>query len=235
MRFKILATAVMTLLLVGCGNAEAVKDIKTANINETLQSTAVTSEAVTTATTAVSKTTRTETKAKVQSSASPITAKTTEKTEQTSVTEEEREIYRTQHSSALNAVKKEKAVTTEQLKAEPDNTNKTVATEAVQPVTEAEEQPDTFYGVLIDWDCSDFEDPPAHDLPCMLMDECRASGYGVDIQQSDGSWVFYMFDERGQELAWDYLRQTSRMDRLYVSVTGKWENNVIKVISLNEV
>ena len=235
MRFKILATAVMTLLLVGCGNAEAVKDIKTANINETLQSTAVTSEAVTTATTAVSKTTRTETKAKVQSSASPTTAKTTEKTEQASVTEEEREIYRTQHSSALKAVKKEKAVTTEQLKAEPDNTNKTVATEAVQPVTEAEEQPDTFYGVLIDWDCSDFEDPPAHDLPCMLMDECRASGYGVDIQQSDGSWVFYMFDERGQELAWDYLRQTSRMDRLYVSVTGKWENNVIKVISLNEV
>ena len=50
---------------------------------------------------------------------------------------------------------------------------------------------EVFRGILIDEDCSDFEDPPKHDLPCMFMDSCRASGYGLDIQQENGSWLFY--------------------------------------------
>lgn len=103
-----------------------------------------------------------------------------------------------------------------------------------ETIPETEKQYDTFFGVLIDEDCSDFEDPPLHDLPCMLMDSCRASGYGLDIQQEDGSYVFYMFDENGQNLAWDYLIHTDRMDGLYVTVTGIWEDNVIKVITLEE-
>ncbi|MCR5122655.1 MAG: hypothetical protein K6B74_09580 [Ruminococcus sp.] len=112
--------------------------------------------------------------------------------------------------------------------------------QTVQSETTAEEPPeaapayDTFYGVLIDEDCSDFEDPPLHDTPCMFMKECRESGYGLDIRQTDGSWVFYMFDENGQKLAWDYLNITQRQDGLFVSVTGTWENNVIKVISIEE-
>ncbi len=109
-----------------------------------------------------------------------------------------------------------------------------VAEGAQEETASADPQYDTFLGVLIDEDCSDFEDPPSHDLPCMLMDECRASGYGLDIQQEDGSWIFYMFDENGQELTWGYLRQTSRMDGLYVTVTGIWEDNVIKVIEISE-
>lgn len=235
MRYKIIAAAAVTLLLVGCGNAEALKDSKTAEISKSVQTTAVTSETVSTETTKASKTSEAETKAISKSKVT--TAKTTEKTERSEekATEQARELYRTQHSSASKTVKKKKSADTEQAKPSSGSTNKTVVTEAVQSITEAEEQYDTFYGVLIDWDCSDFEDPPAHDLPCMLMDECRASGYGVDIQQSDGSWVFYMFDERGQELAWDCLLHTARMDGLYVSVTGKWEDNVIKVIGLNEV
>ena len=70
---------------------------------------------------------------------------------------------------------------------------------------------EVYDGILIDEDCSDFESPPEHDLPCMLMDSCRASGYGIDIQQDDGSWKFYMFDEKGQALSWDYLTHTNRM------------------------
>lgn len=112
--------------------------------------------------------------------------------------------------------------------------------QTVQSETTAAEPPeaapayDTFYGVLIDEDCSDFEDPPLHDTPCMFMKECRESGYGLDIRQTDGSWVFYMFDENGQKLAWDYLNITQRQDGLFVTVTGTWENNVIKVISIEE-
>lgn len=115
-----------------------------------------------------------------------------------------------------------------------EQNSETAAEEVQKEILEPEEQYDTFYGILIDEDCSDFEDPPLHDLPCMLMDSCRASGYGLDIQQEDGSWVFYMFDENGQELSWDYLTHTDRMYGLYVTVTGKWEDNVIKVISLEE-
>ena len=92
-----------------------------------------------------------------------------------------------------------------------------------------------FSGILIDEDCSDFEDPPKHDLPCMLMDSCRASGYGLDIQQEDGSWLFYMFDEKGQELAWDYLIHTDRMSELYVSVTGTLKDGTIYVDKLEEI
>lgn len=109
-----------------------------------------------------------------------------------------------------------------------------------QTVTEMTEESavsesfDTFYGILIDEDCSDVSDPPFHDLPCMLMEECRASGFGIDIHQEDGTWVFYMFDQNGQDLAWEYLLQTDRENSLYVTVTGTWEDNEIKVISLAE-
>lgn len=93
---------------------------------------------------------------------------------------------------------------------------------------------ETFYGVLIDEDCSDTDEPELHELPCMLMESCRASGYGLDILQDDGSWKFVMFDENGQQTAWDYLNQTERMDGLFVTVTGRLENGVIIVESLEE-
>lgn len=139
---------------------------------------------------------------------------------------------------------------------EPTITEATIAndlpkTETVQSVKEQVESEDTtfeeseatteetvnyevFNGILIDDDCSDFESPPEHDLPCMLMDSCRASGYGIDIQLEDGSWKFYMFDEKGQELSWDYLTHTKRMNKLYVTVTGILENDIIYVEKLEE-
>lgn len=93
---------------------------------------------------------------------------------------------------------------------------------------------DTFFGVLMDECCSDIEDPAFHETNCMFMEGCRESGYGLDIRQEDGSWVFYMFDEAGQQLTLDYLEKTERVDGLYVTVTGTMENEVIKVISIEE-
>lgn len=114
-------------------------------------------------------------------------------------------------------------------------TAKASASITTTTVTEQKQESfDTFYGVLIDEDCSDFEDPPMHDTECMFMEECRASGYGLDIEQSDGAWVFYMFDDNGQSLAWEYLNFTKRDDGLFVTVTGKWEDGEIKVISITE-
>ena len=68
----------------------------------------------------------------------------------------------------------------------------------------------------------------------MLMDSCRASGYGLDIQESDGSWNFYPFDANGQDIAFNYLISTQRMDNLYVTVTGVLADNTITVINLEE-
>ncbi len=93
---------------------------------------------------------------------------------------------------------------------------------------------EVFHGVLIDEDCSDFEDPPLHETECMFMEECRASGYGIDIKQADGEWVFYEFDDKGKELAWEYLNQTSKPDGLYISVTGELKGNIIEVKELKE-
>ena len=41
-------------------------------------------------------------------------------------------------------------------------------------------------------------------------------------------------DEAGQQLAWDYLLSTERLDGLYVTVKGRWDGDTIKVISIEE-
>ena len=92
----------------------------------------------------------------------------------------------------------------------------------------------TFYGVLMDECCSDIDDPAVHETNCMFMEGCRESGYGLDIQQPDGSWKFYMFDEAGQQQTWDYINTTKRADGLYVTVTGNMENEIIKVKTITE-
>jgi flagellar basal body L-ring protein FlgH len=112
-------------------------------------------------------------------------------------------------------------------------TEKMTAEEAVSQA-ETEQQTEIFSGVLMDEDCSGLEDPPLHETNCMFMDECRASGYGLDIEQPDGSWVFYMFDERGQQLTWEYLNITTRTEGLYADVTGIRSGDIIKVISIEE-
>ena len=118
--------------------------------------------------------------------------------------------------------------------AAPSQTTTVVSTTTVTSATEQTKEYADFFGVLIDEDCSDHEDPPRHDTDCMFMEECRASGYGIDIEQEDGSWVFYMFNDNGQALAWDLLNTTKRPDGLFVTVTGEWDNGKIKVISIKE-
>ncbi len=112
----------------------------------------------------------------------------------------------------------------------------TEAAQTSEPVSTeiAEVKDEVFSGVLIDEDCHDFPNPPQHDLPCMLMYSCRDSGYGIDILQADGSYKFYMLDSYGQELAWEYLNNTTNMAELYVTVTGTYEDGVIKVKTFEE-
>ena len=147
----------------------------------------------------------------------------------------------TQTTAAVTETTTETTVQTISADAEPEplaapETEAPAVQEAEEPAAEAEPTAfSVFVGVLIDEDCSDVASPPKHDLPCMLMESCRASGYGLDILQDDGTWQFYMFDENGQTLSYDYLKQTDRMDGLFVSVTGTLEDGIIHVYQLEEI
>ncbi len=207
-----MAVAVLSIMLTGCGSTE-----QTAVQNDAAETSAFSETAASSAestikeeTTALSETSVSETVTSETTGAETSVSSASE-SQNTEVPETEAEEKGTE----------EKAAETEVPQAE----------ETV-PVTEAAEE--RFYGVLIDADCSDFEDPPSHDLPCMLMDECRASGYGIDILKDDGTWVFYMFDQKGQDLTLDYLLKTKRNDNLYAYVTGKFEDGVIRVTGLDE-
>ena len=215
MKRKILAVAVLSIMLTGCGSTEqnaVSNDAKeTSAVSETAASSA--ESTIKEETTVLSETSVSETVASETTDAETSVSSASES--------QNTEVPETEADKAEEKDTEEKAAETE-----------VPQTEETLPVTEAEEE--RFYGVLIDADCSDFEDPPAHDLPCMLMDGCRASGYGIDILKDDGTWVFYMFDQKGQELTLDYLLKTKRMDNLYVYVTGKSEDSVIRVTGLEE-
>lgn len=168
----------------------------------------------------------------VNSTTEAKTDKQTEKLTETKLSETTAAEAETEDQSTLVIEETEYEISEEILEAETTVQTTETTTESITETSE--EKYDSFFGVLIDEDCSDFEDPPLHDLPCMFMEGCRASGYGLDIEQPDGTWVFYMFDENGQELAWEYLNQTTRQDGLFVTVTGRWEDNILKVISIEE-
>ncbi len=120
------------------------------------------------------------------------------------------------------------------LQAQEQVTEKPTTTTAETTVTAETSEYDTFFGVLMDECCSDIDDPTVHETNCMFMDGCRESGYGLDIKQADGSWLFFKFDDKGQQLTWEYINSTERQDGLFVTVTGTLENEIIKVISIEE-
>lgn len=107
-------------------------------------------------------------------------------------------------------------------------------TQVVNTATPVPQEEESFYGILMDYDCSDMTNPEEHELACMFMEECKASGYGLDILQKDGSYKFYMFDEKGQELTWQYMQSCTRVDGLYVRIWGTYKNGKIYVTKLKE-
>lgn len=107
-------------------------------------------------------------------------------------------------------------------------------TQVVNTATPVPQEEESFYGILMDYDCSDMTNPEEHELACMFMEECKASGYGLDILQKDGSYKFYMFDEKGQELTWQYMQHCTRVDGLYVRIWGTYKNGKIYVTKLKE-
>ncbi len=91
-----------------------------------------------------------------------------------------------------------------------------------------------FVGILIDAHCSGTKTPEKHPRACTIMPKCAESGYGIDIQQADGSIQFYRFDDKGEELAKAYLNATQKEDYLVVIVEGSLTDKGINVEGLQE-
>ncbi len=122
------------------------------------------------------------------------------------------------------------------------------ATASSAPIpTKPQEGQGTFTGYLIDQKCGlqgiDIQDgtditkfPEKHTLSCALMPMCIASGYGISIQQSDGTYKYYKFDANGSTAAKStVIDKTTKKDSLLVEVTGAMNGDTITLVSIKEI
>ena len=87
----------------------------------------------------------------------------------------------------------------------------------------------TMTGYIIDEHCFIKKPVPGSDTKvCLQMPTCAATGYGIAVLQSDGSYKFFYFDgdfapatTAGQTTAVKLISDTSKKDHIYVTATGK--------------
>jgi hypothetical protein len=92
----------------------------------------------------------------------------------------------------------------------------------------------TLNGWLMDQCCIvKTKDPAKHSRTCNMMESCAASGYGIIVKQQDGSFKFYLFDEKGQSIAKDFLKKTQKETNLTITVKGRWNGEILQVASLS--
>ncbi len=87
-------------------------------------------------------------------------------------------------------------------------------------------------GILVDKACSgetkSYDAAKKHSRDCAMMDDCKASGFGVVTK--DGK--FLKFDAAGDKQALEALGKSSKQDNITVTVDGTVEGDSIKVKSL---
>ena len=90
-------------------------------------------------------------------------------------------------------------------------------------------------GILVDKMCSGkivekgYGAAKMHTKMCALMDDCKASGFGVVT--ADGK--FLKFDKKGDQQALKALEDTDKKDNITVKVDGKVSDGNLKVKSLS--
>ncbi len=93
---------------------------------------------------------------------------------------------------------------------------------------------ETVEGYLVDKACSakvvegGVDAAKMHTKDCAVMDNCKASGYGVVT--SDGK--FLKFDSDGDRMAFKVLGFTSRKDNIKVTVNGEVDGDSIVVVAI---
>ena len=99
--------------------------------------------------------------------------------------------------------------------------------------SDSKEEGQGFNGYIIDKDCSEIPGPEEDTIDCLLMDDCRKSGYGLAVKSNEG-YRWYAFDAQGQELVYKILRNTEKYRKISVAVSGILENDIIKVSTMVE-
>jgi hypothetical protein len=61
------------------------------------------------------------------------------------------------------------------------------------------------------------------------MDSCAATGFGILEKQQDGSFKFYKFDEKGHNMAVNYLKKITKKNNITFRVKGIWDGDRLKV------
>lgn len=104
----------------------------------------------------------------------------------------------------------------------------------VKSITKAEVKEQTFTGWLGDSDCTPhLKDPSEMGTSCLTCPKCEASGYGISVRQTDGSYKFYKFDTNGHKLAKENIISKTSSEKVpEIVVKGVLEGNVIKVSSI---
>jgi len=85
----------------------------------------------------------------------------------------------------------------------------------------------TWNGYLVDKMCGKPERAAGHTKSC--TEKCAGSGLGV---VADGK--FLPFDEKGNQLAADFLKETKQVKGVKILVEGMQEGELIKVTSLKD-
>jgi 5S rRNA maturation endonuclease (ribonuclease M5) len=69
----------------------------------------------------------------------------------------------------------------------------------------------------------------------MKIPDCAASGYGVLIKDKKaGKYIFYKFDEKGNEIAKKLLETTKKTDNIKIKVKGTMMKDLIMIESIVE-
>ena len=71
--------------------------------------------------------------------------------------------------------------------------------------------------------------PEDHTVMCALMKPCIESGYTLLVKNSSGGFDSLPLDKKGNKLAVKYLKNTDKIDNIYVTITGTLMDNVIQV------
>lgn len=75
--------------------------------------------------------------------------------------------------------------------------------------------------------------PQDHTVACLQV--CEASGYGIMIYDSNlGFYKFSKFDDKGNELAKELLKNTKKEKGIEIDITGSWGEDNIIVHSMKE-
>ena len=92
----------------------------------------------------------------------------------------------------------------------------------------------SYEGLIIDKHCFPLGNPEQDTLLCLKMETCAASGYGLAVKRTDGTWSFTLFGADSQKSAATILEKTTKKSNVTVTATGTVKTGVLSLTGLVE-